>query len=211
MNLAEMKAAVRQDLHDNDGSNYRWTDEELDRHIRHAVSDYSERLPLESKETIATTNGARELDIGGITDRVMLEAVEYPAEELPKRYQPFSLWGETVTLIGEEVPDGSDANIYYGKIHDIDAGGSTIPARHEDLIVSGAAGYAAVAWAMYAVNRVNAGGPATPKEFLEWGNQRLKLFREELRRLGRRNRVRVSSLFAPAYPARRKSMDYGPA
>ena len=54
MTLSEMRTIVRRDLHDEDASNYRWTDDELDRHIAHAVKDFSEALPLEQKATKAT-------------------------------------------------------------------------------------------------------------------------------------------------------------
>jgi hypothetical protein len=130
--------------------------------------------------------------------------------EFPKRYQPFSLWGDTLTLLGSEIPDGSNANIYYGKLHTLDGDGSTIPAQHEDLIAAGACGYAAVEWAAHAVNRVNVGGAVTPGEFLAWGREKLSYFRQELRRLGRRSRVRVSSLYKPYYPIVSETTDYGP-
>ena len=210
MNLTDMRTTVRRDLHDEDSNNYRWTNDELDRHIAHAVKELSEPIPYEQKATKATTAGSRELDISAITGRVMVEAVEYPADRFPRRYQPFSLWGDTLTLLGDEVPDGSNAYIYYGKLHTLDGDGSTVPAQHEDLIAAGACGYAAVAWAVYAVNRVNVGGTVTPRELLDWGNQKLKYFRQELRRLGRRNRVRVSTLYRPYYPVVSKSTDFGP-
>ena len=210
MNLTDMRTTVRRDLHDEDSNNYRWTDDELDRHIAHAVKELSEHIPYEQKATKATTAGSRELDISAITGRVMVEAVEYPADRFPRRYQPFSLWGDTLTFLGDEVPDGSNAYIYYGKLHTLDGDGSTIPAQCEDLIAAGACGYAAVAWAVYAVNRVNVGGTVTPRELLDWGNQKLKYFRQELRRLGRRNRVRVSTLYRPYYPVVSKSTDFGP-
>ena len=41
MNLADMRTIVRRDLHDEEASNYRWTNDELDRHIAHAVKDFS--------------------------------------------------------------------------------------------------------------------------------------------------------------------------
>ncbi len=210
MNLTEMRTIVRRDLHDEDASNYRWTNDELDRHIAHAVKDFSEYLPHEQKATKATTSGSRELDISTITDRIMVEAVEYPVAQFPKRYQPFALWGDTLTILGDEVPDGSNAYIYYGKLHTLDATSSTLSTYHEDLIAAGAGGYAAVEWAVYAINRVNVGGGITPKEFLAWGNEKLRYFKQELRRLGRRNRVRVRSLYKPYYPIVSKSTDYGP-
>jgi len=210
MNLSEMRTIVRRDLHDEDANNYRWTNDELDRHIAHAVKDFSEAIPYEQKTTKATTSGSREIDISTITDRIMVEAVEYPVAQFPNRYQRFSLWADILTLLGDEVPDGSNAYIYYGKLHTLDADTSTIPAVYEDLIAAGACGYAAVEWAIYAVNRVNVGGIPTPEEFLTWGREKLNYFKAELKRLGRRNRVRIRSLYRPYYAPVSKSTDYGP-
>jgi hypothetical protein len=140
----------------------------------------------------------------------VIEAVEYPLDQFPKRYQRFSLWGDTLTLLGDEIPDGSNADIYYGKLHTLDATSSTIPAMYEDLIAAGAGGYAAVEWAVYAINQVNVGGTLTPRDFLTWGREKLDYFKAELKRLGRKNRVRIRSLYKPYYPPVSKSADYGP-
>jgi hypothetical protein len=210
MNLADMKTIVRRDLHDEDSANYRWTDNELERHIAHAVKEFSGRLPLEEKAVIAATSGSRELDISAVTGRVMVEAVEYPINKFPAVYQPFSLWGDALTLLGDEVPDGSNANIYYGKLHTLDVSGSTLPLQYEDVIACGACGFAAIELAIYAVNRVNTGGIAAPGELLEWGNQKLKLFRDDLKKLGRRNRVRIRTLYPPFNPIVSKATDPGP-
>ncbi len=210
MNLTEMRTVVRRDLKDEDADNYRWNNDEVDRHIAHAVKDFSEAIPYEQKATKATTSGSREIDISTITDRIMVEAVEYPVDKFPRKYQRYSLWADTLTLLGDEVPNGSNANIYYGKLHTLDATTSSIPTKHEDLVATGACGYAAVEWAAYAINRVNVGGLMTPKEFLTWGREKLKYFKAELKKLGRRNRVRVRSLYEPYYPPVSKSTDYGP-
>lgn len=211
MNLSDMRAIVRRDLHDEDSGNYRWTNDELDRHIAHAVRDFSEAIPYQQKATKATTAGSREINIATITDRISVEAVEYPVDKFPKSYQRFSLWADILTLLGDEVPDGSNAYIYYGKLHTLSASTSTIPAMYEDLIAAGAAGYAAVEWAIYAVNQVNIGGLPTPQEFLTWGREKLSYFRQELRRLGRRNQIRTRSLYKPYYPVVSRTTDYGPA
>ena len=209
MTLTEMRTTVRRDLHDEDANNYRWTNDELDRHIAHAVKDFSEAIPYQQKAVKATTSGSREIDISTITDRIMVEAVEYPADKFPRKYQRFSLWADTLALLGDEVPDGSNAYIYYGKLHALGES-STIPAMYEDLIAAGACGYAAVEWAVYAINRVNVGGSPTPDEFLNWGREKLNYFRREIKRLGRSNRVRIRSLYRPYYPPVSKSTDYGP-
>jgi hypothetical protein len=195
MDLSTMRTIVRRDLKDEDADNYRWSDDELDRHITRAVKEFSEAVPFPAKATLPTIAGSRVIDISPLTDRVMVAAVEYPLGLFPPSYQRFALWGHALTLFGDQVPDGSDCNVYYGMLHNLDADGSTIPTRHEDLIATGAEGYAAVEWASYAINRVSLGGATTPKEFLAWGNQRLERFRNELKRLGRRNQVRIRSLY----------------
>ncbi len=197
MDLTQMRAAVRRDLKDEDPADYRWTNDELDRHIGRAVVEFSEHLPDEKKTAVATVDGSREMDISELTGRIMIEAVEYPAGLFPPRWQRFSLWGDMLTLLGDDVPDGSDAFVYHGDLHVLDAEGSTIPSRYEDLVAMGAAGYAAVAGSAHAVNRVNAGGTGTAEDYLAWGRERLAEFRKELRRLGRRGRVRTGTLYTP--------------
>jgi hypothetical protein len=210
MNLSEMRTIVRRDLHDEDAENYRWSDDELDRHIAHAVIDFSEAVPHEQKVTLPTTSGSREIDISTVTERVMVQVVEYPVGRFPPVYQRFALWADTLTLLGSEVPDGSDTCIYYGKLHTLDADTSTIPSQHEDRVAAGAGGYAAVEWAVYAINRVNVGGTGTPEELRQWGREKLNYFRKELRRLGRKNRVRIRTLYQSYYPSVSRSTDYGP-
>jgi len=195
MELNTMRTIVRRDMKDEDPGNYRWSNDELDRHIAHAVKEFSEAVPLPAKATLPTTPGSRVIDISSLTDRVMVEAVEYPVGKFPPRYQRFALWGHVLTLFGDEVPDGSNCNVYYGILHTLDAEGSTIPTKHEDLVAIGAEGYAAIEWANYAINRVSVGGTGTPREFLTWGNERLKQFKSELKRLGRGSRVRIRQLY----------------
>jgi len=197
MNLAEMRTIVRRDLHDEDSGHYRFTDAELERHIAHAVKDFSEAVPLEQTTLTATVSGLRDIDISGLTGRVMVEAVEYPAGKFPPRFQRFSLWANVLTLLGDEVPDGSDACIYYGKLHTLSVDSSTIPAMYEDLIATGAAGYAAMEFAAYTINQVNTGGAQSPPDFLTFGKEGLSQFRRELKRLGRRNRIRTRELYTP--------------
>lgn len=210
MNLTQMRTNVRRDLHDEDSENYRWTDDELDRHIAHALDEFSESILHEQKATIATTEGSRELDISTLSDRVMIQAVEYPIDHFPKSYQRFALWEDTLTLLGDEIPDGSNCYIFYGKLHTLTAESSTIPLQHEDLVALGAAGYALVQWAAFAINQVNLGGTETPSIFRRQGQENLLRFRKELKRLGRRSKVRIARLYAPATPIMSMTTDPGP-
>lgn len=210
MNITEMRALVRRDLHDEDAPDYRWSDNEIDRHLARAVKELSEAVPLEQKATIATTAGSRDLSISVLTDRVTVEAVEYPVDRFPKSYQRFSLWSDVITLLGPDVPDGSNCCIYYGKLHTLDGSSSTIPAKYEDLIAAGAAGYAALEQGIYSINKVNTGGDKTPGEWEAWGKARIEIFRSEIKRPGRRNRVRAGRLYTPYNPPVSKSTDSGP-
>lgn len=212
LTIAQMIALVRQDLHDEDAANYRWTDGELTRHINRAVKEFSDSIPYEKQVELATISASRDIDISSIMPVIMIEAVEYPLAQFPRIYQRFSYWGNVLTVLGPEVPDGSNAKVYYGVLHILTAIGyeCTIPSHNYDLVATGAAAYAALQWAVYTLNRVNVGGGKTPQEFLLWSNERLKYFKAELNRLGRKNRVRVRSLYKSYYPSVSKTTDYGP-
>jgi hypothetical protein len=210
MNLAEMLSLVRKDLQDEEVANYRWTDDELKRHIARALKDFSEAIPQEIKEPVSTISASREIDVAALTGRVMVEAVEYPVGRFPPAFRRFSFWGDNITLLEGEIPDGSDCNIYYGKLHELDNTGSTIPEQYEDLVACGACAYAADAMAGYSINRVNTGGQGTTGNWAEWSKEKMTYFRSELKRLGRRNRVRISRLYVPYNGAVSRSTDPGP-
>lgn len=201
MNLAEMRARVRRDLRDEDPQNQRWTDVELDRHIERAVREASLALPLQTAAELSTTPGSRDLDIASLADRVVVEAIEYPVGLYPPSYVRFSLWGDTLTLLVERPPAGAESvRVYYGRLHTLDATSSTLPPSLEDAVASGAAGYAALSWAQFAANRVNAGGEDVWRRYLIWGQERIARFSEALARHGRRAGVRARRLYTPALP-----------
>ena len=194
MNISEMITLVRRDLKD-ETTPYQWSDNELSRHINHALGELSERVPLPAKATLPTVSSSREVDISSLSNRVMVQAVEYPVDESPARYQRFSIWGDTLTIISGPEPNGSDCYVYYGTLHTIDANGSTVPDKYEDLVATGACGYAAISWAAFSINKVNIGGKMTADEYRAWGNERLVIFRERLKQLGRRQRLRTQQFF----------------
>ncbi len=198
MNLSEMRTRVRRDLHDEDPASYRWTDAELDRHIEHAVRDLSAAAPLQTATILTTTAGSRELSLAGLAGLVQVEAVEYPTGQHPPHFVRFSLWGDTLTLLVPQPPaDGQQVKVYYGKMHTLDATSSTIPVAQEEVVALGAEGYAALEWASFATNRVNAGGPNTWHHYLSWGQEQLARFHQRLAKLGRRASLRVRRLYLP--------------
>ena len=62
-NITVIRANIRKDLHDEDSSNYRWTDAVLDRHTGRAVVEYSIADPLEQKTTLTATPNSRDISI----------------------------------------------------------------------------------------------------------------------------------------------------
>ncbi len=199
MNISEMRTLVRRDLHDEDAANYRWSDDEIDRHIQRAVREASLAAPLEQTAILTTTPGSRDLSIASLTDRVVVEAAEYPIDSYPPVYPGFSLWGDTLTLLVDAAPAAAESvRVYYGGLHTLDESGSTLPASLEEVVATGAAGYAALEWASFATNRLNAGGSETWRDYLTWGEQRLAAFAGALARQGRRSAVRVRRLYTPA-------------
>jgi len=198
MDLTTMRTAVRRDLHDEDDANYRWTDDEIDRHIDHAVSDVSRAVPLqEIAALVIADDDVKEIDISSVTDRIVVDAVEYPTDEDPRRYRRFSVWGDTLTLlIADSVTADDDVNMYYSMKHTLDGDGSTLPVYLEDLVATGAAAYATREWAAYAINQANIGGEDVPKQFLTWADERLDYYRKELKRQSRRSSIRVRELYS---------------
>lgn len=201
MNLSEMRARVRRDLRDEDPQNERWTDEALDRHIERALGEFSLAIPLPAVAELTTTPGSRDLDVASLEDRVTIEAVEYPAGLYPPSYVRFSLWGDTLTLLAGAAPASAEGvRIFYGRRHTLDAVSSTVPPALEDVVAAGAAAYAALEWAQFAANRLNAGGDDVWRRYLVWGRERLVHFSERLARHGRRAGVRARRLYTPALP-----------
>ncbi len=210
---ALIRGYVRIDLHDEDATNYRWTDATLNRHIAQAVKELSFHIPREVKTTLDTVASSRDITLPvGVTDLVEIAAVEYPAGNFPRTYVRYSLWNNVLTLMGEDIPaaNGEDVYLYWYQLHTLDTTSTTLPTWTYDLVALGAAAMAAIEWASYATNRVNVGGEATWKNYLSWGTEALKQFREEIARKGRKGSVRSSSLFAPSAPAQSQSTDPGP-
>lgn len=210
--IATIRARIRQDLHDEDSSAYRWADAVLDRHISQTVRELSLVAPLEATASLTTTGGSREVSIAtAAANRVAVEAVEYPTGRYPRSYARFSLWADTLTLLVEGPPAGAEPiTLYYTKLHILDANGSTLPAAQEDMVAAGAAAYAALEWASFATNRVNVGGEDTWRHYLAWGQERLAAFHQALAGLSRQRALKPVRLYAPAQPQPSQSTDWGP-
>jgi len=210
MDLNDILAMLRTELHDEEEAGYRWSDDVLKRHIARAVREFSLALPLESKVVLATTAGSRSVDVSSLTSRISIEAVEYPLNLYPPSYQGFTLWGDILNLTGLDVPDGSDCCIYFAALHRLEVGECTIPEKFLELISGGASGYAALEMSVYSINRLNLGGNRTAEEWMTFADKQLAVFRSGLKCLGRRNTVRVRRLYLPHSKIKSRNTDPGP-
>jgi hypothetical protein len=198
--IDEIRDKVRQDLHDE--SDALWTDAVLDRHITRAVLEYSLHAPLEQKDTLDTAAGSRDLDVSTLTNRIAIEAVEWPTGEFPPRRVGFALWGDTLTMDVVSAPAAiEDANVYWTSVHTLDGSGSTIPPAHDDIVCAGAAAYAALDWTAYSANRINTGGEDAWGRYKAFAEERLRYFNAELRRIARNNTVRQRRMYTTDAPS----------
>lgn len=193
--LGDFRAWARRDLKDEDAGSYRWTDSEIDRHVDHAVRIYSHYHPIEQRTALTTTSGSREISLAGLVDRLGVARVEYPAGQYPPVYVPFTVWGDLLRLVTDRTPSGDDCAVYWLEAQTVDDTSSTVPAAHETLITTGAAGYAAEAWASYATNRVNVDLQAV-EHYTTFAARRLLEFQHGLEALTSSRRIRLHQLYA---------------
>ena len=201
MNIAEMRIRLRIDLHDEDSSDYRWTDVQLDRHLGRAVRELSGAHPQPDTSTMRTGADGRSVSLASLSDLVRVEAVEFPVGENPPSYVDFRHRGTKLDLVAEEPPGADEpVKVLYGRLHTLDATTSTIPPHLEELVLAGAAGFAAMDLSGHAINSINTGGPDTWRHFLVWGQDKLAYFRQGLADLSRRTSLRVRRLYRPLHP-----------
>lgn len=186
--ISDLRRRLRLDLHDPEGE--RWPDAALDRHIERALHELSLSLPDERVTIIATTPNSREVSLAGIPGLIGVEAVAYPSGGNPPNFVPFRRWGETLTILGDLVPDGSNATLWVTAAHTIDESGTTLPEHLLDVVAIGAAAYAALERALSRTETVNVEG-GVPRRYAEWGRAWHTAFRQLLREHGVRSKVRV--------------------
>jgi len=181
MDLATMRARVREDLQDEDEANYRWTNDQVDGAIERVVREFSIVKPIQQQDDIATVESSRDIDISSLTGLIRVESVEFPIGENPSYYQKFRIWQDTIQMSDEG--NGSDARVRWYKEHTLDAESSTIPTQFEEIIVLGATGYLAASASVYTVDKATIAGKWATINFLKWGEERLERYEKKLRAL----------------------------
>jgi len=193
MDLTEMRTRVREDLQDTDSQNYRWTDDEVDGAITRVVIEYSLHAPIEQQDDIATTDGDSELDISSLSGLLEIESVEFPIGYKPKYFQRTEYWAGHLYM--QDEGNGNDARVKWLKRHTLDAGSTTIPTEHEEIIVLGATGYLAMSASAYTVDRASIAGRHATINFKAWGKERLDRYDKKLKAISRTSRIITRELY----------------
>jgi hypothetical protein len=194
--LTDVRDRLRLDLSDTGAE--RWPDEQLDRHIEHALGELSLAMPREAVATVATTPGSRDIDVSAIEGLLEVEAVEFPLGQFPPAYPGFATWDQVLSLHLGIAPDGDDAKLYYTATHTLDEEGSTLPeSAAVDILVTGAGAYAALELASAHAGVLSL-DPAAVERYAAWSRARLTAFRQLLHAYGRKNRVRPRRMYVPA-------------
>jgi hypothetical protein len=197
--LALARATLRVQLHDEDAANYRWTDATLNGHYERALREFGLQAPREQKTVLSTVVGTRDLAISSLTNLVRVLAVEYPTGSWPPTYVLFSVFGTVLTMLVDGAPGAIvNVNVFWGSLHTVDGSSTTLAPAQEDVVILGAAAYALLEWAEYAVNRVNLTGERTSDDYRREGLERLARFRAGVAVFGRSGEVLQSQLYTPA-------------
>ncbi len=193
--LSDIRERVRRDL--SDTAEASWPDEQLDRHIAHALSDLSLAIPQELSTDVATTEGSRELSVSGIERLIDVEMVEYPIGRFPPSYPGFATWGQSLTLHTPAPPDGEDARVFYTGSHTLDEAGSTLSEHLAEILTTGASAYAALELSAGTTNALSL-QPEAAERYAALSRARLTAFRQLLHTYGRKNRVVARRMYVPA-------------
>jgi hypothetical protein len=188
--LTSMRTLVRRDLKDEDSSEYRWTDDEIDRAIERAVLEYSEYCPLQVKSTVLTVAATPDVSIAALTDRIDVMSVEHPVGEYPAQYHRFKIWADILTFIDGHMGDAGNCYVYWLKKHTLSTT-STIPTAHDGIIALGAAAFAISAQAQYTVEQGTVLGPKVNRDYNYWAKEKFAQFYAKLEAIKSYNTKRL--------------------
>lgn len=189
--LNDLIARVAADL--GDAGHERWSADELAAHLRRALDDYSRTVPRLLADVLPSVAGVRTYALTTLQDLIAVRDVVYPYDlSSPTWPAERPVWhvaaDGVLELDVEDAPRGDgtdDLLVRYAAAHTIEgldgATASTPGARGEELIVLGAAGYAAEAASLSLIGAVTVGDAAA--DYGAWARARLQSFRSALREL----------------------------
>ena len=137
--LTDAIALVRTDLRD--PLAVRFSADDLSRALDRAVLAYSRYHPCQQKSTVAIASGSSHIDITSLIGRVKVDKVEFPVDQSPPVFQPFTLYLDSISMLYTK-GDGTNCYVYWSGVHTLTDSTCTIPDSRLDIIILGATAYA---------------------------------------------------------------------
>jgi len=187
--LANIRDRVEADLMDS--GNATWSTAELDAHIRRALIRYSQVNPQTIAADLSSSADTREYSLATLTGLKWIYDVWFPYNDADPEYPPNRPQWDTpydayLYLQVVDAPSGAATEkirVFYTKFHELkDLDGATttsLDPEGEQLIVIGAAAYAAEQLAQARLAAVNASEHA-PLRWMQWASDRLQRFEDAL-------------------------------
>ncbi len=141
--LTDAIALVRMDLRD--PLAVRFSTADLSRALDRAVFVYSRYHPCRQKSTLAIASGSSNIDITSLINRITVDKVEFPVDQSPPVFQPFTLYLDSISMLYTK-GDGTNCYVYWSGTHTLTESACTIPDSRLDIIILGATAYALQAY-----------------------------------------------------------------
>ena len=200
---------LRVDLGDPVGVGQRFSDGDLNRAVARAVGEVSLVWPrvLEGEVVMAGASRVVPLVGGSFPGLIDVEEVEWPygvggsEATYPASLRAFRVAPDrgSVTMVMEEVPSaGSRVRVRWCSAHSVLEGSTTVPAELDGVVVTGASGYAMLAYSTPSADnfKYEDGGTVSgvddsmiPKEWRARASEALERFQAALAGLKRRRAV----------------------
>jgi len=201
-NIADYVNQVRQDLEGPNPPASIWSDADLQRHVQHAVREYTIWKPQEVLEQGMTlTPGSRNLALAPLPNLIRVLAVEYPVGNWPVTYVQFQVFGGTLTLSLDGAPLGTDplnVNLYCLERHSVSAIACSIDPADDEAIIAGAVHFAAGEYAFKTAGMVHVAGPNTWLRYRDLALDKAAEFRGYLQII--RGKLTPQRAYAPQEP-----------
>jgi hypothetical protein len=156
---AAVIAAIRTIIMDEleEGTANEFSEEQIGAHLEQALAEVSEKSPAESRETLTTTPGSRDISMAGIDGLLAVVKGEYPVGREPPAFRNATLFGTNMTLQLDSAFSGAFACYAWClKCHTLSETDSTLKPNEERVLIDGAAAYTALSWAHTARGQVAA-------------------------------------------------------
>jgi hypothetical protein len=173
-----------------DSGNARWSTDDTDEAIRTALEYYTRQNPYRAIGTITLAAAGREISLATLTGLIRVEKVWWDYDSTTPGYPPnwrqFEVWPGSILYIDDrEEPAAADVlRVWYTKQHTINeldsATATTIPAEDVDVIVTGAAHFAARARAVELAEQATVDDEVVAR-LIKWADEEGDAFRYGVR------------------------------